>query len=117
MARKKKNSTMPTFDELIVPTVKALQELGGSGSIEEINNKVYVIAEISDDTLQISHGEGGAVSEVDYRLAWSRTYLKKFGLLDNSSIGIWALSRSDIDITKLDSIEIVRAVREQAKKH
>jgi restriction system protein len=73
MARKKINSLTPTFDELIVPTIKALQELGGSGSIEEINNKVYVIAEISDDTLQIPHGEGGSVSEVDYRLAWSRT--------------------------------------------
>jgi restriction system protein len=115
MARKKINSGVPTFDELLVPTVKALQELGGSGSIEEINNKVYVIAEISDDTLQIPHGEGGTVSEVDYRLAWSRTYLKKFGLLENSSRGIWALSRADIDITKLDYIEIVRTVREQDK--
>ncbi|TAL45727.1 MAG: restriction endonuclease, partial [Methylovulum sp.] len=102
MARKKTNSNLPTFDELIVPTVKALQELGGSGSIEEINNKVYVIAEVSDDILQTPHGEEGAVSEVDYRLAWSRTYLKKFGLLENSSRGIWALSKADIDVTKLD---------------
>jgi len=115
MARKKTNSNLPTFDELIVPTVKALQELGGSGSIEEINNKVYVIAEVSDDILQTPHGEEGAVSEVDYRLAWSRTYLKKFGLLENSSRGIWALSKADIDVTKLDPIEIVRVVRDKDK--
>jgi len=43
MARKKTNNDLPTFDELLVPTIKALQELGGSGSIEEINSKVYVI--------------------------------------------------------------------------
>ena len=115
MARKQTNNNLPTFDLLIVPTIKALQELGGSGSIEEVNSKVYVIAEISDEILQIPHGEEGTVSEVDYRLAWSRTYLKKFGLLENSSRGIWALSKSDITINELDPIEIVKAVREQAK--
>lgn len=116
MARKKANSDLPSFDELIIPTVKALKELGGSGSVEEINNKVYEIAKISDDILQIPHGdEEGTTIEVDYRLAWSRTYLKKFGLLENSSRGIWALTKSDIDVAKLDYIEIVRTVREQAK--
>ncbi len=115
MARKKTNNDLPSFDQLIVPTVKAIQELGGSGSIEEINSKAYVIAEISDEILQISHGEDGTVSEVDYRLAWSRTYLKKFGLLENSSRGIWALSKADIDVTKLDHVEIVKTVRDQNK--
>ncbi|MBN8587923.1 MAG: restriction endonuclease [Rhodothermia bacterium] len=115
MARKKQNSNLPSFDELIVPTVKALIELGGSGTIEEINTKVYEIANIPDDILQIPHGDEGTTIEVDYRLAWSRTYLKKFGLLENSSRGIWALSKADINVTKLDHIEIVRAVREQNK--
>lgn len=116
MARKKANGDLPSFDELIIPTVKALKELGGSGSVEEINNRVYEIAKISDDILQIPHGdEEGTTNEVDYRLAWSRTYLKKIGLLENSSRGIWALTKSDIDVAKLDYIEIVRTVREQAK--
>ena len=115
MARKKTNNDLPTFGELLVPTIKALQELGGSGSIEEINSKVYMIAEISDEILQIPHGEEGTDSEVDYRLAWSRTYLKKFGLLENSSRGIWALSKSDITLNELDPIEIIKAVKEQAK--
>ena len=115
MARKKQNSGFPTFDELIIPTVKALIELGGSGTIEEINNKVYEIAGLSDETLRVPHGEAGTIIEVDYRLAWSRTYLKKFGLLENSARGIWALSKSDIDPIKLDHTEIVRTVREQIK--
>lgn len=115
MARKKHNSILPSFDELIVPTVKALIALGGSGSIEEINTKVYEIAKLSDEVLQIPHGEDGTLNEVDYRLAWSRTYLKKFGLVENSSRGIWALINSDIDVTQLDHIEIVRKVRELEK--
>lgn len=115
MARKKQNNNMPTFDRLIIPTVQALIDLGGSGTIEEINTKVYEISKISDDVLQISHGNEGTIVEVDYRLAWSRTYLKKFGLLENSNRGIWALSKANIDVTKLDYNEIVSAVREQDK--
>lgn len=115
MARLKANSDLPTFDQLMIPTIKALKELGGSGSVEEINSRVYGIAKISDDILQIPHGSEGTTNEVDYRLAWSRTYLKKFGLLENSSRGVWALSKADIDTSKLDYIEIVRKVREQGK--
>ena len=115
MARKKQNSKLPSFDELIIPTVKALIDLGGSGTIEEINTKVYEIAELTDEVLQIPHGEEGTLNEIDYRLAWSKTYLKKFGLLENSSRGIWALLKSDINISELDYIEIVRKVRDQNK--
>ena len=115
MARKRQNSKLPTFVELFVPTVKALIALGGSGSIEEINSKVYEIANISDDILQISHDEDGTINEVDYRLAWSRTYLKRYGLLENSSRGIWALSKADINIDTLDPIKIVKVVKDQHK--
>lgn len=115
MARKKANSNLPSFDELIIPTVQALLQLGGSGSVEEINAKVYEITKLPEETLQIPHGEEGTIKEVDYRLAWSRTYLKKFGLLENSSRGIWAILKSDIDVTKLDFVEIVKTVREQSK--
>jgi restriction system protein len=116
MGRKKTTSNIPSYDELIVPTVDALIKLGGSGSIEEINNKVYEITKLPDDILQIPHGEEGTMNEVEYRLAWSRTYLKKFGLLENSSRGIWALSKSNIDTSKLDYAEIVKTVREQNRE-
>ena len=116
MARKRQHDSLPTFDELIVPTIKALLGLGGSGTIEEINERVYQIANIPDETLLILHGENGLQSEVDYRLAWSRTYLKKYGLLDNSARGIWALTQSDLNIDQIDSDQIVSTVREQHKQ-
>lgn len=113
MARRKNNDDLPTFDQLLIPTLEALKILGGSGTIEEINEKVYGLAKISEDTLQISHDENGLQSEVDYRLAWSRTYLKKYGLIDNSSRGVWALSDSDTDFKQLSSDVIVKTVRDQ----
>ncbi|MFZ1314601.1 MAG: restriction endonuclease, partial [Chitinophagaceae bacterium] len=116
MGRKKTHDNLPSFDELIIPTLKALLELGGSGTIEEISAKVYEIEKFSEEILQIPHGDDGGRSEIDYRLAWSRTYLKKYGLLENSSRGIWALAKTDFDITVLDYNEIVRKVKEDEKQ-
>lgn len=31
-------------------------------------------------------------TEVEYRLTWTRTYMKKVGILENSSRGVWALT-------------------------
>ena len=106
---------MPSYDELIIPTVDALIKLGGSGTVEEINNKVYEITGLPEDILQMPHGEDGTINEVEYRLAWSRTYLKKFGLLENSARGVWALAKSNIDTSKLDYVEIVKTVKSQIK--
>ncbi|MDP4164172.1 MAG: restriction endonuclease [Bacillota bacterium] len=115
MTRKRHTDNLPTYYELMIPTIKSLKELGGSGTIEEINENVYRIAKISEDTLLIPHGENGLNSEVDYRLAWSRTYLKKYGLIDNSARGVWALSNAEIAIDKLKVDEIVKTVREQSR--
>lgn len=116
MAKKIIQQNLPSYDELIIPTVKALIALGGSGSIEEINTKAYKIAQLPETLLQIPHSEEGSVSEIDYRLAWSRSYLKKFGLLENSARGIWALLKADIDVNELDHIKIVRTVRESDRR-
>lgn len=116
MGRKKTHDNLPSFDELIIPTLKALLELGGSGTIEEISAKVYEIEKFPEEILQIPHGDDGGRSEIDYRLAWSRTYLKKYGLLENSSRGIWALAKTDFDIATLDYNEIVRKVKEDEKQ-
>jgi len=116
MARKRKIDSLPTYDKLIIPTLQALIKLGGSGNIEEINETVYEIANISEDILQILHNEAGLQTEVDYRLAWSRTYLKKFGLIDNSSRGVWALTNSDVNLSNVDPDVIVKTVRDLHQK-
>ena len=60
MGRKKTDSNIPSYDELIVPTVNALIELGGSGTVEEINTKAYEIAKLKEDILQIPFAHQGA---------------------------------------------------------
>lgn len=106
---------MPTYDQLMNPLIKALKELGGSGTIDEMYEKVIEILDLPDHILDIPHSEkGGNQSEVAYRLAWSRTYLKKYGVLENSSRGVWALAKDSIHIDEVDEKEVVRVVREQS---
>jgi restriction system protein len=108
---KRSVSALPTFDSMLIPTIQALQALGGSGTIEEIYEKVVQLLNIPDQFLEISHGNTSQ-SEVEYRLAWSRTYLKKYGLLENSTRGVWSLVSTSLNPNDLDAREIVKSVRQ-----
>lgn len=66
---------------------------------------------LSDEDLAQPHGDRG--SEVAYRLAWARTYLKAVGLLDNSGRGIWSLTPLGTETSAVNPQEVVRRVREQ----
>ena len=69
---------IPTYDELMNPTLRALHNLGGSASIPELVECVIADLHIDSNVVQQPHGKGSQ-TEVEYRLAWARTYLKKFG--------------------------------------
>ena len=105
---------VPTFDSMLLPAVQAIQILGGSGTTEEIYDKVIQLLNLPDKVLEIPHGKTSQ-TEVEYRLAWSRTYLKKYGLLQNSARGVWSLASTSIKLEDLDPREIVKAVREADK--
>jgi len=107
-----KKSDVYPYHEMMIPTLKSLKALGGSANIEELNAKVIEIMHIPDEMLNVLHKEDGTQSAVEYRLAWSRTYLKKYGLIDNSSRGVWSFSATfDGNIDALSPDNIVQAVR------
>src|SRR5580658_7102756 len=94
---------LPSFDQLMNPLLRSLRSLGGSGSIEEIYEKVVELERLPDEIISQPHDpEKSNQTEVEYRLAWARNYLKKYGLLENSSRGIWALTAKAKDIDELD---------------
>jgi restriction system protein len=110
----KVNIPIPTYDKLMNPLIQALHQLGGSGTIEEINNKTTEIAGLSDAQLEVLHNpEKDTQTEVEYRLAWTRTYLKKYGVLENSSRGIWALTPEAREIQAIDPEDVKRLARQE----
>jgi restriction system protein len=73
------------------PTIVAVRKLGGSASIDEIVEKVIDQGGFTEEQQSILHGDGPQ-TEIEYRLAWARTYLKGMGLLVNSRRGVWSLT-------------------------
>ncbi len=108
---------VPPYDQLMNPTLQALKALGGSGTIEEIYNKVTEIVGLTNQQLEVLHDpERGGQTEVEYRLAWSRTYLKKYGILENSARGIWALTAKGRQLDHIDVNAVKRYVQEELKQ-
>ena len=81
---------VPKYDEFIEPLFIAMRERGGSASIGELEEKVAIIMQLSDGQLSEIHRNNK--TQFSYRLAWARTYLKRFGVITNSSRGVWALT-------------------------
>ncbi len=110
-------AVIPSYDSLMTPVIRALKELGGSGTIEEINNRVAENEGYTSDQLEILHDpDKSGQTEIEYRLAWARTYLKIFGVLENSSRGVWALTSKGGLLDKVNPQEVKRFVREQRPK-
>ena len=98
---------IPPAHSFAAAVVRALRELGGSGAIGEINERVVALAGLSEAQQAIPRGQGR--TEVEYRLAWARTLAKHLGLVENSSRGIWALTPQG---RQVDDEEIEQLKRE-----
>jgi restriction system protein len=82
---------VPKYHELLWPALQAVSELGGSASINEIAETVVKREGFSDAQQSVLHHDGPE-TEIGYRLAWARSYLKGMGLLTNTARGVWALT-------------------------
>jgi restriction system protein len=113
---------VPKFDDMMVPTVEALKRLGGSASNEELVDEVAKALGLSEAVRNVTDAKRG-MSELAYRLAWTRTYLKAWGALDNSERGVWSLtdkgeriSQADVETIKRDVRSVGQAKRKQTIK-
>lgn len=90
---------LPYRNELLAPTVQAINELGGSATVEEITEKVITVLALPDELATqpyvTKRGNVDGRTQLEYDLAWARTDLKQLGVLENSSRGVWALTGKD----------------------
>ena len=108
-------TAVPTFDKLMWPTLQALEHLGGSANVQEIEDAVIRLAHYSEEQQKVLHGNGPR-TEIWYRLHWARTYLGKVGALENSRRGVWALTDYGRTLTANDIPTVVAHVRAMMQK-
>lgn len=101
---------IPAYHELMWPTLQAVQTLGGSATNAEILKQVIESAHFPEELQSIPHNDGSN-TELNYRLAWGRTYLKIVGALTNSAAGVWSITEAGKALKQEDMREIPSRVR------
>lgn len=91
------DTEIPPYQDFLWPAVVALRTLGGSASIDELLEQVIVQKGYSEEQQAVLHGDGPR-TEIGYRLAWARTYLKGMGLAENSQRGVWSLTEAGLNV-------------------
>lgn len=102
--------------ELIWPTLRAIQVLGGSATRQEVFAKAVEVGGYNEQE-QAELMPNGRTPRLHYFVTWSLTRLKRVGLVDNSSQrGVWSITERGQSVTEGDMPalwdEIVRAYRE-----
>ncbi len=96
---------IPQYYDLFNPVLTAMRKIGSSASIAELEQQVIKDIGLTDEEITEPHNE--RQSEIAYRLAWARTYLKAHGLLDNTSRGVWVLTANGSQTSSVDPRAVI----------
>jgi restriction system protein len=107
-------SLVPTYRDLLWPTLRAVREIGDSGTIEEIVEKVVELEGFTEEQQAVPHGDGPQ-TQIEYRLAWARTYLKGMGALNNSERGVWSTTELGRTMTSEAQLREARRAKQLAR--
>jgi restriction system protein len=89
-AKRRTNDTGTQFLKYFGPLLDALRKLGGSGSPDEVTERIALDMALSDEV----QNELTPSGEPRYRknVHWARFYLARDGLIDSSKRGVWSLT-------------------------
>lgn len=105
-------SSVPTFDALMWPTLRALKAMGGSATNEELLAKVIEVEAIPLDVQSVQHADHRQ-TRLNYNLVWAKTYLKKIGAIDNSTRGVWSITKQGEALNPAEVRLVPSRVRKQ----
>lgn len=104
---------VPAFDEMMQALLDTLKKLGRESTLQEINDNVAAMLQLSPQQLAIPHKSDGSDrrTKFEYNIAWTRTYLKNAGLIANVRRGKWTITELGMAADTLDVERIKRDVR------
>ena len=76
-----------------------------------MKERVVTILKVPEEVAsQLHDPDYSNETELEYRLAWARTYLKNYGVLERSGRGVWAIKADKQSVETVDSTEVNRFV-------
>lgn len=82
---------LPKYHEFMLPTLQALDALGGSGAVDEIQDKVIALTQLTADQLEMTYPTSGAAIAAD-RMSWARSWMKHGGFVASGGRAVWLLT-------------------------
>ena len=114
------DNNLPNRDMLYIPTLKALEKLGRSSRISQLEEVVIDIAGITDEQLAVIFPEGNnkaGKSKVLYSIAWARSNLKAIGAMTNSERGVWSITEEGKKYLAMPESEAIQLLKRTASAH
>jgi restriction system protein len=103
--------TLPSYGELMLPAVRAVLELGGSGTSREISESVVETEGFSEDLLAVTY-DGREKSILLDRLDWARSYCKLGGVLESPKRGLFLITDIGREMAALPDLEANERLKE-----
>jgi restriction system protein len=107
---------IPKYDDFMLPTLKALRDLGGSGSNEEIQDKLTVTMALTPEQLEAVYPTSGVAIAPD-RMTWARSYLKIAGMVASGGRALWVLTDEGRDAADWPDARLKRFVADAFNVH
>ena len=97
--------TIPNRSALMLPTLVAVNQLGGSTKKSELEQEIAAKVPLTEEQLAVEFprtSRNPGRSKVMYELAWARSTLKSIGALNNSSRNVWSITQKGLEYVQMD---------------
>ncbi|WP_316851599.1 GmrSD restriction endonuclease domain-containing protein [Pedobacter agri] len=102
-------SFIPKMEDLLEPVMTVLRSHGGVSNVEHMEEEIAEMLELSQLSRGLIHNlEEGYRTELGYRLAWARFYLRMAGLVTSPKRKIWKLTQLGEQTLVIDKNHIKR---------
>lgn len=104
---------LPKHNDLFWPVVDALRQLDGAADNDQLVEKVSEILGLGDELTAIPH-KVGPQTEIGYRVAWVKSWLKWGAMVDNPRRGVWVLTELGQNASETEIKNLPRRRRAEA---
>lgn len=115
MKKKRIQRKCPTYKHFFMPVLKALQDLGGSAANDEIYKRILMNENFRQEVVDEMHSF--TQTQIEYNIAWARTYLRNYGAIESSRYGVWVLTSKGAALARAGSCDVKEIAKFTNMKH
>ena len=96
----------PDLVQMMLVTLEALRSIGGSATLHELDQKVVELEGVTEQEQAFTMANDDR-PRLNYYLAWSRTFLRRGGAIENSSRGVWSLTEKGEQLATIAEMRVI----------